>query len=166
MMPVPLISQFRGPETPSDMIVYVLGAIFILAATALTIAAAVKLFGAKKPSAVDVGPSPIQIRVTDEVPSRREFDDLKQKVGHIEHSLAPMERRIIDGFKEIGHDLSKKIDHLGEHEYEARGELWGKLNVTAERLAAQEAKNEVGDEIAKAITAATQGNREPFTGPR
>lgn len=86
-----------------------------------------------------------------ESPTRREFDDLKGKVGHIELSLAPMERRILEGVKESGHDLAKKIEHLGEHEYTARGELWEKLNATAERIAAQEAKSDLAADIAKAI---------------
>lgn len=156
MMPAALLSQVRLDDPPSHIFVWVLGSLLLIVLIIGALIGFYRLFSVKKPAAVDVGPSPLQIRVTDEVPSRREFDDLKQKVGHIEHSLAPMERRIIEGFKEIGHDLSKKIEHLGEHEYEARGELWQKLNVTAERLAAQEAKNEVGDEIAKAITAATK----------
>lgn len=86
-----------------------------------------------------------------ESPTRREFDDLKQKVGDIEHNLAPMERRILDGVKDIGKELSLKIEHLGEHEYKARGELWEKLNATAERVAAEEAKGDLAIGIAKAI---------------
>jgi len=86
-----------------------------------------------------------------ESPTRREFDELKQKVGDIEHNLAPMERRILDGVKEIGKELSLKIEHLGEHEYKARGELWEKLNATAERVAAEEAKGDLAIGIAKAI---------------
>lgn len=97
-----------------------------------------------------------------ETPTRREFDDLKGKVGHIELSLAPMERRILEGVKEIGQDLTKKIEHLGEHEYTARGELWDKLNATAERVAAQEAKNDLAGDIAKALNhAVAAGAKKP-----
>lgn len=96
----------------------------------------------------------VRNRPPHESPTRREFDDLKVKVGHIELSLAPMERRILEGVKEIGSELAKKIEHLGEHEYKARGELWDKLNITAERVAIQEGKLAASNDIAKAITAA------------
>lgn len=95
----------------------------------------------------------VRSRPPHESPTRREFDDLKGKVGHIELSLAPMERRILDGVKEIGHDLTKKIEGLGEHEYTARGELWDKVNRTAERVAAQEGKANLATDIAQAISA-------------
>lgn len=93
----------------------------------------------------------VRSRPPQEPPSRREFDDLKKKVGDIEQSLPPMERRILDGLKEVGRDLTAKIEHLGEHEYIARGELWEKLNHTAERVASEEAKGDLAMGIAKAI---------------
>ena len=94
----------------------------------------------------------IRSRPPHEAPTRREFDDLKKQVGDIESDLAPMERRILDGVKEIGKELSAKIEHLGEHEYTARGELWEKLNAPAERVAAEESKSNLAINIAKAIT--------------
>lgn len=151
-----LIAQFRLPETEADVFVAVFSVIMILVVSVGGVFGLVKMFSVKKAAPVEVGPSPLQIRVTDEVPSRTEFNDLKNRVGHIEHSLAPMERRILEGVKEVGKDLTEKIAHLGEHEYKARGELWEKLNATAERTAGLEARKDVGDVIAEAIAKAAK----------
>lgn len=151
-----ILSQFRMPETPYEMFGGVFSVLMILAASAGLIMGLAKMFAKKSAAQMEVANQPLQIRVTDEVPSRTEFNDLKNRVGHIEHSLAPMERRILEGVKEVGKDLTEKIAHLGEHEYKARGELWEKLNATAERTAGLEARKDVGDVIAEAIAKAAK----------
>lgn len=150
MIPLSLIlAQFRMEGPPVEIFFWVLASLVILAVAATAIVVFVRLWTKKGASPVEVGNQPLHIQVTDEVPSRAEFNDLKNRVGHIEHSLAPMERRILDGVKEVGKELTAKIEDLGKHEYTARGELWGKLNVTAERVAAEEAKSEIGEAIAE-----------------
>lgn len=143
------LAQFgmRGPS--SETFYDVLSSIVIIAICVSVLVGAFKLFQAKKASQVEVGPQPLQIRVLEEVPSRNEFNELKTRVTHIEDSLAPMERRILAGIADAAKDLTAEIKNLETHEYAARGELWGKLNPLAERVAAEEAKSELGREIAE-----------------
>ena len=121
----------------------------ILAGSAGVLIGLGKMLAKKSAAQVEVGNQPLQIRVLEEVPSRNEFNELKTRVTHIEDSLAPMERRILEGVKDVGRDLTAQIKNLETHEYAARGELWGKLNPLAERVAAEEARSDIGEAIAE-----------------
>jgi hypothetical protein len=146
---IPILSQFRMPETPFEMFGAVFSALMILAGSAGVLIGLGKMLAKKSAAQVEVGNQPLQIRVLEEVPSRNEFNELKTRVTHIEDSLAPMERRILEGVKDVGRDLTAQIKNLETHEYAARGELWGKLNPLAERVAAEEARSDIGEAIAE-----------------
>jgi hypothetical protein len=87
--------------------------------------------------------SNLRQRPPHEIPTRREFDELKNKVSHIESSLQPMEWRIVAAFRETSKELEEKIEKLAASDHEERVEIWSKFNqenkAIGERVARLEA---------------------------
>lgn len=88
--------------------------------------------------------SNVRQRPPHESPTRREFDDLKGKVTHIENTLPEMERRILGGVRDASKELSAKMEKVSAADHESRTELWDRFNKEnkeiGERVATVEAK--------------------------
>ena len=82
--------------------------------------------------------APLEVRLEEQFPTRREFEKLEGEVCELQREIPAMERRIIGEVKEVGKDLSAKIDEFGSSSHAGRGKIWQELNEVRERVSAAE----------------------------
>lgn len=123
MISSPILSQIH--TVPSEIVLWmVIGLLTLLG----VIVAAVSVW------------SNVRQRPPHEAPTRREFDDLKEKVSHIEGALPDMERRILAAVSASGDKISAKVEEVAKAAYEGRQKIWTQVNSDRERIRALEAR--------------------------
>lgn len=137
MISVSLLSQARLPEIMPEFLTSWLGVFILLGGLLLMYLTIIEKLKPKK--ALEIR-DPFPVRFHEEVPTRKEFDSLVNKVVHMETSLPQIKEAIIREIHESSKETAKMINEVAEHARERRAEIHTKHNMLDNRVSVLEAK--------------------------
>lgn len=94
----------------------------------------------EKNKPVTLSNKPLEVRLEEQFPTRREFERLEDDVREVQKELPKMERRIIEEVKDGLKDIKEEIHSFGSAAHTGRGKIWKELNEVRERVSAVESK--------------------------
>lgn len=138
-----LLSQARLPEIMPEFLTSWLGVFILLGGLLLMYLTIVEKLKPKKVMEIR---DPFPVRFHEEVPTRKEFDSLVAKVGHMETSLPLIKEAIISEIHKSSEKTAAMINEVAENAREKRAVLHEKQNRLTSRVAVLEAKAGVSSE--------------------
>jgi predicted HAD superfamily phosphohydrolase YqeG len=131
------LSQARLPEIMPEFFSSWVGVLILVGGLILMVQTIVNNFKAKKVTEIA---QPFPIRFHEEVPTRKEFDSLVAKVGHMETSLPMIKEAIISEIHKASKETGEMIASVSESASEKRKAIWTQVNLQRERISTLEAK--------------------------
>jgi hypothetical protein len=131
------LSQARLPEIMPEFLTSWIGVFLLLGGLFLMYLTIVEKLKPKKTLEIR---DPFPIRFHEEVPTRKEFDSLVAKVGHMETSLPMIKEAIISEIHKASKETGEMIAGVAESASEKRKAIWTQVNEQRERISSLEAK--------------------------
>ena len=85
-------------------------------------------------SKTTIDPQPLMVKMSEEFVTRREFDNLENRMAGDVREMKGLFREIMAKIDERDERLSKSIQATAENAYQGRGKIWEKVNDQAARL--------------------------------